>query len=151
MLLSFIADQASSELWSRFASLGKIVVFLSTAHSKDKQKADSNDTSDFFTTPGAVLSLCHLQQRLEELPIFQRLCAKTLYSSDATCCPTWSLANFISRLVGKSSCSQVRFGYVTTYLHLNKMKLKKQFGKTGAPTGMQQLVDSALCRGHTEH
>uniref|UniRef100_A0A5K3FHB9 SSD domain-containing protein n=1 Tax=Mesocestoides corti TaxID=53468 RepID=A0A5K3FHB9_MESCO len=93
-----LPDQQSDQLWTRFASMGKMVITL--------HDIDTNQT--FPTVPGAVQSLCHLQRRIEQLPGYARLCSKaSLFDPHSHCCPVWSLPNFVASIVRKTSCETV--------------------------------------------
>ncbi|KAL5106546.1 hypothetical protein TcWFU_000829 [Taenia crassiceps] len=100
-----LPDQGSDELWSRFESMGKVVVSLHTEAER------MNGT--FLTVPGAVESICRLQTRFEALPGYGQLCSKaSLTDFNSACCPIWSLANFIASIVNKTSCHQITEGDV---------------------------------------
>lgn len=97
----FHTDQGSDELWSRFESMSKVVISLHT------EEELMNGT--FLTVPGAVESICRLQTRFEALPGYGQLCSKaSLTDVNSACCPIWSLASFITSIVNKTSCHQVR-------------------------------------------
>ncbi|VDN97894.1 unnamed protein product [Rodentolepis nana] len=104
-----LPDQGSDELWSRFASMSKIAVRL--------DPETSNKT--FLTTHGAIQSLCKLQKLIELLPGYRQLCSKgSLIDLNTTCCPIWSLPNFITSIAGKSSCEQLTTADIDLVKHL---------------------------------
>nr|CDS34178.1 protein dispatched 1 [Hymenolepis microstoma] len=104
-----LPDQGSDELWSRFASMSKIGVRL--------DPETSNET--FLTTRGAIQSLCKLQKLIEKLPGYSQLCSKgSLTDLNTTCCPIWSLPNFITSIAGKSSCEQITSADINLVQHL---------------------------------
>ncbi|KAM7532997.1 hypothetical protein Aperf_G00000124144 [Anoplocephala perfoliata] len=106
MINPSLPDQGSDELWSRFASMSKVVASLNYI--------PEEPGGSFLAVPGAIQSLCQLQMRFEELPGYRQLCSKaSLTDVDGPCCPIWSMANFITSITDKSSCEQITSDDVT--------------------------------------
>ena len=100
-------------MWTRFASMGKVAVSLEAS------------TPPLASTE-PVRSLCRLQRRLEGLPGYASSCSLPSLRADSdrdlltsACCPVWSLPNFITSIVGRSSCEEViTICYTFPYLHI---------------------------------
>ncbi|KAG7251030.1 hypothetical protein CRUP_000810, partial [Coryphaenoides rupestris] len=81
---------------------------------RDKRQAEWDFSKDTFfcdvpagwrsggAVGRAVVSVLHVQVRSH--PLYSSLCQRT---SDASCCPSWTLGNYVAMLTNRSSCQKI--------------------------------------------